>query len=176
MQACVAASRDGDLPPVSEMISVIKEHREVWGVEPICRVLQIAPSTFYAHLAIEDDPDRALDRAKRDAEVRPEMKRVREDNRSVYGARKLWRVMKREGYDLARCTVERLMRDIGIEGVRRGKKIKTTWPDKALPCPLDHVNRQFRTTMPTQLWVSNFTYVSTWQGFVYVAFVIDTWS
>ena len=104
------------------------------------------------------------------------MKRVWDDNRSVYGARKLWHAMKREKFDIARCTVERLMRDIGIEGVRRGKKVKTTWPDKALPCPMDRVNRQFRATMPNQLWVSDFTYVSTWQGFVYVAFVIDTFA
>ena len=132
--------------------------------------------TFYAHLAIERDPELASDRAKRDADLRPAMKRVWEDNRSVYGARKLWHAMRREGYDLARCTVERLMRDIGIEGVRRGKKVKTTWPDKTLPCPMDRVNRQFRATMPNQLWVSDFTYVSTWQGFVYVAFVIDTFA
>ena len=158
------------------MIAFIKEHRGVCGVEPICRVLQIAPSTFYAHLAIERDPALASDRAKRDAQLRPAMKQVWEDNRSVYGARKLWGAMLREGHDLARCTVERLMRDIGIEGVRRGKKIKTTWPDKALPCPMDRVNRQFRATMPNQLWVSDFTYVSTWQGFVYVAFVIDTFA
>ncbi|MCL4137859.1 UNVERIFIED_CONTAM: hypothetical protein GTU68_065554 [Idotea baltica] len=158
------------------MITFIKEHRDICGVEPICRVLKIAPSTFYAHLAVERDPDRASDRAKRDDELRPAMKQVWEDNRSVYGARKLWHAMRREGHDLARCTVERLMRDIGIEGVRRGKKIKTTWPDKALPCPLDRVNRQFRATMPNQLWVSDFTYVSTWQGFVYVAFVIDTFA
>ena len=143
---------------------------------PICRVLQIAPSTFYAHLAIERDPELASDRAKRDAQLRPAMKRVWKDNRSVYGARKLWHAMRREGHDLARCTVERLMRDIGFEGVRRGKKVKTTWPDKALPCPMDRVNRQFRATMPNQLWVSDFTYVSTWQGFVYVAFVIDTFA
>ena len=158
------------------MIVFIKEHRDVFGVEPICRVLQIAPSTFYARLAIENDPNKASTRAKWDAELRPEMKRVWEDNLEVYGARKLWHAMKREKFDIARCTVERLMRDIGIEGVRRGKKIKTTWPDKALPCPMDRVNRQFRATMPNQLWVSDFTYVSTWQGFVYVAFVIDTFA
>ena len=158
------------------MIAFIKTHREICGVEPICRVLQIAPSTFYAHLAIERDPDLASDRAKRDAQLRPAMKQVWEDNRSIYGARKLWRAMLREGHDLARCTVERLMRDIGIEGVRRGKKIKTTWSDKALPCPMDRVNRQFRATMPNQLWVSDFTYVSTRQGFVYVACVIDTFA
>jgi len=158
------------------MIAFIKEHRAICGVEPICRVLQIAPSTFYAHLAIDRDPELASDRAKRDIELRPAMKQVWEDNRSVYGARKLWHAMRREGYDLARCTVERLMRDIGIEGVLRGKKVKTTWSDKAQPCPMDRVNRQFRATMPNQLWVSDFTYVSTWQGFVYVAFVIDTFA
>lgn len=158
------------------MIAFIKQHRGVCGVAPICRVLQIAASTFYAHLAVENDPAKASDRVKRDAELRPEMKRVWKDNRSVYGARKLWHAMKREKFDVARCTIERLMRDIGIEGVRRGKKIKTTWPDKALPCPLDRVNRQFRAMMPNQLWVSDFTYVSTWQGFVYVAFVIDTFA
>lgn len=158
------------------MITFIKEHRDIYGVEPICRVLQIAPSTFYARLTIENDPNKASTRSKRDAELRPEMKRVWEDNQSVYGARKLWHAMKREKFDIARCTVERLMRDIGIEGVWRGKKVKTTWPDKALPCPMDRVNRQFRATMPNQLWVSDFTYVSTWQGFVYVAFVIDTFA
>lgn len=158
------------------MITFIKEHRDIYGVEPICRVLQIAPSTFYARLTIENDPNKASTRSKRDAELRPEMKRVWEDNQSVYGARKLWHAMKREKFDIALCTVERLMRDIGIEGVRRGKKVKTTWPDKALPCPMDRVNRQFRATMPNQLWVSDFTYVSTWQGFVYVAFVINTFA
>lgn len=158
------------------MITFIKEHRDIYGVEPICRVLQIAPSTFYARLTIENDPNKASTRSKRDAELRPEMKRVWEDNQSVYGARKLWHAMKREKFDIARCTVERLMRDIGIEGVWRGKKVKTTWPDKALPCPMDRVNRQFRATMPNQLWVSDFTYVSTWQGFVYVAFVINTFA
>jgi transposase InsO family protein len=143
------------------MIAFIKDHREVCGVEPICRILQIAPSTFYAHLAVRPNPSLASDRTKRDAELRPEMKKVWKDNRSVYGARKLWHAMKREKFDVARCTVKRLMRDIGIEGVRRGKKIKTTRPDKALPSPLDRVNRQFRATMSNQLWVSDFTYVST---------------
>ena len=124
--------------------------------------MQIAPSTFYANLAVENDPDKASDRAKRDVELRPKMKRNWDGNRSVYGARKLWRARYGVGIDLARCTVEPLMRDIGIEGVRRGKKIKTTWPDKALPCPLDRLNRQFRATMPDQLWVLDFIYVSTW--------------
>ena len=161
------------------MIVFIKSHRGICGVEPICRVLQIAPSTFYAHLAIERDPELASDRAKAGCPIAtgPEMKQcLGRQPRSVYGARKLWHAMKREKFDIARCTVERLMRDIGIEGVRRGKKVKTTWPDKALPCPMDRVNRQSRATMPNQLWVSDFTYVSTWQGFVYVAFVIDTFA
>ncbi len=109
------------------MIAFIKEHRREHGVEPICRVLQIAPSTFYERLAIERDPDRASDRAKRDAFLRKEMKDVWEKNRSVYGTRKLWHAMKREQIDIARCTVERLMRQLGIQGVRRGKKIKTTY-------------------------------------------------
>lgn len=113
------------------MIAFIKEPRDVCGVEPICRVLQIAPSTFYADLAVENDPDKASDRAKRDAELRPEMKRVWKANLEVYGARKLWHAMKREKFDIARCTVACLMRDIGIKGVWRGKKVKTTWPDKA---------------------------------------------
>ena len=158
------------------MIGFIKAHRGQHGVEPMCRVLQIAPSTFYEHLAIERDPMRASDRAKRDAALRPELKRVWDDNLSVYGARKLWHAMKREGYDIARCTVERLMRDIGIEGVRRGKKVKTTRGVPIELCPLDKVNRQFRATQPNQLWVSDFTFVSTWRGFVYVAFVIDTFA
>ncbi len=108
------------------MIAFIKANRELHGVEPICRVLQIAPSTFYERLAIERDPDRASDRAKRDAYLYNEMKDVWEKNRSVYGARKLWHAMKREKIDIARCTVERLMRKPGIQGVRRGKKITTT--------------------------------------------------
>ena len=132
--------------------------------------------TFYEHQAIARDPDRASDRAKRDGELRPELLRVWQDNRSVYGARKLWHAMKREQFDIARCTVERLMRNIGIEGVRRGKKVKTTHGQSAELCPLDKVNRQFRASQPNQLWVSDFTFVSTWRGFVYVAFVIDTFA
>ena len=158
------------------MIAFIKDHRGAHGVEPICRVLQIAPSTFYERLAIERNPDRASDRAKRDASLRTEMKEVWEKNRSVYGARKLWHAMKREKIDVARCTVERLMRQLGIQGVRRGKKIKTTHGQPADQCPLDKVNRQFRASMPNELWVSDFTFVSTWRGFVYVAFVIDTFA
>src|SRR6056297_2494295 len=133
-------------------------------------------STFYERLAIEHDPDRASDCAKRDAYLRKEMKDVWEKTRSVYGARKLWHAMKRKKIDIARCTVERLMRQLGIQGVRRGKRIKTTHSQPADQCPLDKVNRPFRATQPNELWVSDFTFVSTWRGFVYVAFVVDTFA
>ncbi len=158
------------------MIRFIEDHRADHGVEPICRVLPIAPATFYDHLAKRADPSRLSDRAQRDAGLKPEIERVYEENLSVYGVRKVWRQMRREGFDVARCTVARLMKNIGIEGVVRGKKPKTTIPDKALPCPLDKVNRQFHAPAPNVLWVSDFTYVATWQGFVYVAFVIDTFA
>ena len=158
------------------MIAFIKDHRGAHGVEPICRILQIAPSTFYEQIAIERDSDRASDRAKRDAYLRKQMKGVWEKNRSVYGARKLWHAMKREKIDIARCTVERLMRQLCIQSVRRGKKIKTTHGQPADQCPLDKVNRQLRASMSNELWVSDFTFVSTWRGFVYVAFVIDTFA
>jgi transposase InsO family protein len=158
------------------MIRFIEDHRADHGVEPICRVLPFAPATFYDHMAKRADPDLLSDRAKRDEELKPEIERVFEENLSVYGVRKVWHQMRREGFDIARCTVARLMRDIGIEGVVRGKKPKTTIPDKALPCPLDKVNRQFYAPAPNVLWVSDFTYVATWQGFVYVAFVIDVFA
>ena len=155
------------------MIQFIEDHRDDHGVEPICRVLPIAPATFYDNMAKRADPSRLSDRAKRDAELKPEIERVFEQNLKVYGVRKVWHQMHREGFDIARCTVARLMKDIGIEGVIRGKRPRTTIPDKALPCPLDRVNRQFHASAPNVLWVSDFTYVATWQGFVYVAFVID---
>lgn len=158
------------------MIQFIEDHRSDHGVEPICRVLPIAPSTFYDHMAKRADPDLLSDRAKRDEELKPEIERVFEENLSVYGVRKVWHQMRREGFDIARCTVARLMKGIGVEGVVRGKKPKTTIPDKALPCPLDKVNRQFHAPAPNILWVSDFTYVATWQGFVYVAFVIDVFA
>jgi len=158
------------------MIQFIEDHQGDHGVEPICRVLPIAPATFYDHLAKRADPSRLSNRAKRDEELKPEITRVFEENLSVYGVRKIWHQMRREGFDVARCTIARLMKDIGIEGVVRGKKPKTTIPDKALPCPLDKVNRQFHAPAPNVLWVSDFTYVATWQGFVYVAFVIDVFA
>jgi transposase InsO family protein len=157
------------------MIAFIEEHREVFGVEPICRVLPIAPATYYAHAAIARDPDLASDRAKRDAEDLKEVQRGYDKSKGRYGARKIWHQLRREAHDIARCTVERLMREHGLQGVTRGKK-KTTIPDPAQPCPDDKVNREFTADAPNQLWVSDFTYVSTWMGMVYVAFVIDVFA
>lgn len=158
------------------MIAFIERHREVFGVGPICRVLGIAPSTFYAHKAVERDPELASARAKRDRTDETAIKRVFEASRGRYGARKVWHVLRREGRDIARCTVERLMRAMQIQGVVRGKKVITTNPDAAQPCPDDKVNRAFVAQTPNQLWVSDFTYVSSWQGTVYVAFVIDVFA
>lgn len=158
------------------MIAFIDDHRGTYGVESICRVLPIAPSTYFERIAQRKNPARLSPRAKRDLELKPEVARVFAENYEVYGVRKVWRQMKREGFDVARCTVERLMRGLGLHGVIRGKPVCTTVSDKAAPCPLDHVNRQFRAPAPNRLWVSDFTYVATWQGFVYVAFVIDTYA
>jgi transposase InsO family protein len=158
------------------MIAFVDDHRDVHGVEPICRLLPIAPSTYHAHRARRDDPSRLPARAKRDAELRTEIARVYAENFGVYGVRKVWRQLKREGFAVARCTVERLMRVMGLQGAVRGKRIRTTVPNPAQPCPRDKVNRQFQAPAPNKLWVSDFTYVATWRGFVYVAFVIDTYA
>ena len=155
------------------MIAFVDGHREAYGVEPICRVLPIAPSVYHEHVARRADPSRMPARAKRDAELRGEIQRVFEENLRVYGVRKVWRQLQREGVLVARCTVARLMRSMGLAGVIRGKPVRTTVSDKAAPCPLDRVNRQFRALAPNVLWVSDFTYVATWSGFVYVAFVMD---
>ena len=154
----------------------IDAHRDEYGVEPICRVLPIAPSTYRAHARRLADPALRSDRAKRDAELRPEIRRVWAENFEVYGARKVWRQLNREGIDVARCTVERLMAEMGLVGAVRGKPVKTTRPDPAAPCPRDRVNRQFHAPRPNALWLSDFTYVATWAGFVYVAFVIDAFA
>jgi putative transposase len=156
------------------MIAFIDDHRGAYGVEPICRVLKIAPSSYHAHAARR--PDTAPPRVQRDAALRVEIRRVFDENFQVYGVRKVWRQLVREGEDVARCTVARLMRRMGLQGVIRGKRVKTTISDKAAPCPLDRVNRQFRAPRPNLLWVSDFTYVATWAGFVYVAFVIDAYA
>ena len=158
------------------MIAFIDDHRGAYGVEPICRVLPIAPSTYHAHVARRFDPSKCSARALRDEVLRPEIERVFAENFEVYGARKVWRQMMREGFDVARCTVERLMQNMGLAGVIRGKPVRTTMRDKAAPCPLDHVNRVFHAPAPNRLWLSDFTYVSTWAGFVYVAFVIDAYA
>ena len=158
------------------MIAFIDDHREDHGVEPICRVLPIAPSTYHLNAAKRVDPAKLSLRAKRDLALKPEMARVFVDNFGVYGVRKVWRQMQREGFDVARCTVARLMRSMRLQGVIRGKPMRTTVSNKAAPCPLDHVNRQFHAPAPNRLWVSDFTYVATWKGFVYVAFVIDVYA
>ena len=158
------------------MIAFIDDHRQAYGVEPICRVLPIAPSTYHAHAARRADPSRLPERVRRDADLKVEIRRVFEANFRVYGVRKVWRQLRREGFSVARCTVARLMRDMGLQGAIRGKPLRTTISDKAAPCPLDHVNRQFHACAPDRLWLADFTYVATWTGFVYVAFVIDAYA
>ena len=158
------------------MIAFIDDHRQAYGVEPICKALPIAPSTYYAQAARRADPGRLPARARSDAALMAEIRRVFEANFGVYGVRKVWRQLGREGIVVARCTVARLMQRMGLQGVVRGRKIRTTVPDPAAACPLDHVNRQFRAPRPNALWLSDSTYVATWQGFVYVAFVIDAFA
>jgi transposase InsO family protein len=158
------------------MIAFIDDHRKAYGVEPICKVLPIAPSTYHAHIAQRIDVSKRSARAQRDSELKIEVQRVFAENFGVYGVRKVWRQLRREGFTVARCTVERLMASLGLQGAIRGKPVRTTISDKAVPCPLDHVNRQFHALRPNALWVSDFTYVATWAGFVYVAFVIDAYA
>ncbi len=154
----------------------IDEHRDQFGVEPICRVLPIAPSTYRAHAASKADPEKLSNRTKRDTTLRPETQRVWDENFQVYGVRKVWRQLNREGIRVARCTVARLMKSMGLAGAIRGKAKKTTVPDPSVPCPEDRVNREFHAPAPNMLWLSDFTYVATWGGFVYVAFVIDVFA
>jgi putative transposase len=158
------------------MISFIDEHRSVLGVEPICRLLPIAPSTYYEVVAKRTDVGRLSARERNDIAMKVEIRRVFNENFQVYGVRKVWRQLQREGFDIARCTVARLMRMMGLQGIIRGKPIKTTVSDRSAPCPLDRVNRHFKAPAPNMLWLSDFTYVATWQGFVYVAFVIDAFA
>ena len=158
------------------MVAFIDAHRTEHGVEPICEELQIAPSTYYAHRARQADPQRSPPRVQRDRALVPEIRRVYEENFHVYGARKVWRQLGREDFIVARCTVERLMRSLGLQGVVRGRKCRTTTAEDGAKRPLDHVKRQFQASRPNQLWVADFTYVATWAGFVYVAFVIDVFA
>ena len=158
------------------MIAFIDDHRATYGVEPICRVLKIAPSNFRAHASRRQHPDKAPPRVQRDEALKPKILRVFSENFEVYGVRKVWQQLLREGFKGARFTVSRLMKAMGLKGVVRGKPHRTTFSDKAAPCPLDWVNRNFNAPVPNVLWVSDFTYVATWSGFVYVAFVIDAYA
>jgi transposase InsO family protein len=159
------------------MVAFIDHHRESDGVEPICAVLPIAPSTYFLHKAQQVDPTKRSARARRDEELGAAIRRVWDEHQQVYGPRKVWRQLRREGHRVARCTVERLMRDMGLQGAVRGRAWKiTTRSDAAAARPADLVDRQFTATRPNQLWVADFTYVATWRGFVDVAFVIDVFA
>ena len=166
--------RAGARPATAEAMSVfIDEHRSVFGVEPICKLLQVAPSTYYAVKARQQNP---AARTLRDRETLAEIQRVHDASAGLYGARKVWWQLQADGIAVARCTVERLMRQAGLAGVVRGRRWRTTIPDDAADRPQDLVGRDFTATAPNQLWVADFTYVATWSGVVYVAFVIDVFS
>ena len=154
----------------------IDDHRDEYGVEPICEVLPIAPSTYYAYKAREADPTLRSARAQSDERCRVEIQRVWDENRHVYGAEKVWKQLNREGFTVARCTVARLMRAMGLRGAVRGRRVRRRCTPTAAERPFDLVERDFIAERPNQLWVSDLTYVATWRGFVYVAFVIDVFS
>ncbi len=158
------------------MVGFIDQHCKTYGVESICKVLPIAPSTYYRFRHLLNHPNKRSKRILRDEMLEVEIQRIFEENRQVYGAHKIWKQLNREQIRTARCTVERLMRKLKIEGVRRGRRCKTTIPSDLADKPLDLVNRQFQATRPNQLWVADITYVATWSGFVYVAFVVDVFS
>ena len=159
------------------MVAFIDDHRAEYGVEPICRVLPIAPSTYYTHKSWGADPSLRSARAQRDAWLKPEIQRVFDENFVVYGAEKVWKQLNREGIGVARCTVARLMREMGLEGAVRGGGFKvTTIRGEDAARPLDLVERNFEVSRPNELWVSDLTYVATWRGFVYVALVIDAFA
>jgi len=159
------------------MVAFIDQHRDEYGVEPMCRVLPIAPSTYRAHKARHRNPDLRCERVKRDEHLGEVIEDVWKDNRSVYGVRKLWRAVQRVSDEpVARCTVARLMRQKGIQGVVRGRRVKTTVAAVVDERPADLVNREFEASRPNQLWVADLTYVATWTGWAYVAFVVDVFS
>jgi transposase InsO family protein len=158
------------------MVSFIDAHRAEHGVEPICAELPIAPSMYYERKLRQKDPSREPARVRRDRVLSENIRRVHKENFEVYGARKVWRQLNRENIPVARCTVERLMARMGLRGVVRGRTCRTTVPAASVERPQDLVQRKFRATRPNQLWVADFTYVATWTGFVYVAFVIDVFS
>ena len=158
------------------MVAFIDAERETCGVEPMCAVLPIAPATYFRHQAYQVHPDRRCRRAQRDAWLRTHIQRVWDENFAVYGPRKVWQQLRREGVAVARCTVERLMRQRGLRGAVRGRTFTTTHADDGAARPADLVKREFVATRPNQLWVADLTYVATWRGFVYVAFVIDVFA
>jgi putative transposase len=158
------------------MLAFIDAHRDQYGVESICKLLPIAPSTYYEHKARQSDPKRIPKRLQRDAELRGSVRRIWEENFRAYGARKIWRQLQREHMPVARCTVERLMRQEGLRGVVRGRRSRTTIANDLFEKPLDRVQRRFVASRPDELWVADFTFVATWAGFVYVAFVIDVFA
>ncbi|WP_410482857.1 IS3 family transposase [Sphingomonas sp. A2-49] len=166
----------GARPPRAMTMAFIDAHREELGIEPICRELAVAPSSYHQHAARLADPGKRSARARRDDEMKEHIRRVHEDSFGLYGSRKVWRQLLRDGVTIAKCTVERLMKAMGLVGVRRGKSCVTTVPDRKAPCPLDKVNRGFKVQRPNALWVVDFTYVHSWAGFVYVAFVIDAFA
>jgi putative transposase len=159
------------------MVGYIDDHRERFGVEPICAVLRIAPSTYFLHKAQQQDPAKRCARAQRDDELKSAIQRVWDENHQVYGPKKVWKELRRRGIRVARCTVARLMRARGLRGVSRGRAwVITTRTEAAADRPADLVDRHFAATRPNQLWVADFTYVASWRGFVYVAFVIDVFA
>ena len=159
------------------MVAFIDAERKTYGVEPMCAVLPIAPATYYRHKTWARHPDKRSARAQRDAWLKTQIQRVWDENFAVYGPRKVWQQLNREGIVVARCTIERLMRELGLCGAVRGRAFKrTTVGDDAAPRPADLVQRDFVATRPNQLWVADLTYVATWRGFVYVAFVIDVFA
>jgi transposase InsO family protein len=159
------------------MVTFIDHHRDAYGVEPICAVLPIAPSTYFLRKAQQQDPEKRSARARGDDELRAAIRRVWNEHDQAYGPRKVWKQLRREGIGVARCTVERLMREMGLRGVSRGRAwVVTTRASERAGHPADLVDRQFHATRPNQLWIADFTYVATWRGFVYVAFVIDVFA
>ncbi|MEX9255100.1 IS3 family transposase [Pseudenterobacter timonensis] len=174
-QASAYFGEGGVRPPVEKIVPLVDTLRDEHGVGPVCHELDIAPSTYYLHQQHRQHPDRRSQRAQRDDLLKPEIQRVYDENHSVYGVRKVWRQLLREGISVARCTVARLMTVMGLAGVRRGKRVRTTVSRKDAAAG-DRVNRLFVAERPDQLWVADFTYVSTWQGFVYVAFIIDVFA
>ncbi|WP_435653289.1 IS3 family transposase, partial [Escherichia coli] len=174
-QASAYFCEGGVRPPLEKIMPLLDKLREQYGVGPVCSELHIAPSTDYHCQQQRHHPDKRSARAQRDDWLKREIQRVYDENHQVYGVRKVWRQLLREGIRVARCTVARLMAVMGLAGVLRGKKVRTTVSRKAVSAG-DRVNRQFVAERPDQLWVADFTYVSTWQGFVYVAFIIDVFS